>query len=325
MALFASRVEGAERLRPVFRNAGIRTRRFVRPLSWFGEPHSFVEKNEAYVECATELGSRAARLVLDRASLSPADADALFYVNTTGLATPSIDARIMNTLDMRPDVRRTPIWGLGCAGGVAGLARAYDHARAYPTHRVLLVAVELCGLTFVPEDASVANVVASALFADGAAAALVVGDEVDVPGLAMGGTMSTFYPDSLSVMGWTVMEHGLQVVFDRRIPDIVSKNAAGELERFLRQEGVGREDVRAFPYHPGGVKVLAAYERAYGVDPDAFRDARAVLEAHGNMSSVTVLYVLERLLSTYEPGGGGVAVVSALGPGFSSDMLLLRL
>lgn len=324
--LFHGRLDRLDSLMPIFANAGIQTRYFAKPPEWFGEPHDFAQKNQDYIEAATELSARAVGDLLACTGLEPQDIDYILYVNTTGLATPSIDARLINVLGLRLDIRRTPIWGLGCAGGVAGLSHAYHHALGHPNARVLVVACELCGLTFLAGDFTKSNFVATALFADGAAAALVVGDEAQpAGGLALLGTQSRFYPDSLAVMGWNILSHGLQVVFDKRIPDIVRQHAAAELDGFLTGHGLGRDDVVEFLYHPGGIKVLEAYQAAYGADPHLLRHSRAVLRDFGNMSSVTVLYVLARYLAEHAPERGGHGVISALGPGFSSESILVEL
>ena len=322
---FGGHIPRIERLLPVFDHTGIHTRYFSKPLEWFERPHSTEEKNRIYIEMATCLGARASESVLAKAGLEPGDIDYVLYINTTGLATPSIDARLINLLKLRPNVRRTPIWGLGCAGGAAGLSHAYHYALGHPRARILVVAVELCGLTFIPDDYSKSNLIAAALFADGAAAALVCGDEVETEGLEIRATQSTFYPDSLDVMGWNINSRGMQVVFDKRIPDIVRANAAGELKNFLRAHGLGLEDVRRFLYHPGGTKVVNAYEQAYGVTNGSLDMVREVLSDFGNMSSVTVLFVLARYLEQFGFGKEGYGVISALGPGFCSESLLVKL
>jgi alkylresorcinol/alkylpyrone synthase len=324
--LFRGRLDRIDSLLPIFANAGIRTRYFAKPPEWFREPHDLGQKNRDYIESATDLSARATRDLLERAGLAPHDIDDIIYVNTTGLATPSIDARLINVLGLRHDIRRTPIWGLGCAGGAAGLSHAHHHALGHPRARVLVVACELCGLTFLADDFTKSNFVATALFADGAAAALVVGDDAEpAGGLALLDTQSHFYPDSLEVMGWNVLNHGLQVIFDKRIPDIVARHAAGELDGFLARHDLTRADVVEFLYHPGGIKVLEAYQRAYGVDPAALRHSRAVLRDFGNMSSVTLLFVIASYLAEHAPGRGGHGVISALGPGFSSESILVAL
>ncbi len=324
-AKFAGRVPDLERLLPLFANAGIRTRYFAAPREWFDATHDLAEKSARYVTEATRLSADAAESALVRADLDPADLDYVIYVNTTGLATPSIDARLINVLGLRRDVRRTPIWGLGCAGGAAGLSHAYHYALAHPRARILVVATELCGLTFLPDDASKANLVATALFADGAAAAVVTGDDEEGPGLPILGTASRFYPDSLDVMGWTVLQDGLQVVFAQRIPAIVEQTAGEDVDGFLRGFGLGRADIGAWLLHPGGARVLQAYATALDLSPAQLELSAGVLRDYGNMSSATVLYVLERHLAKHGAGQGGHGLLSALGPGFCSETLLLGL
>jgi len=314
-----------ERLMPVFENSGIATRRICQPVDWYQRSHSLAESSAAYIEAATTLCARAGRSVLERAGLEPGSIDRIIYINTTGLATPSIDARLTNLLELRKDVRRTPIWGLGCAGGVAGLSHAYDHLVGHPRERVLLVAAEMCSLTLLRDDPSPSNLVATALFADGAAVALLCGDEVDHDGYPLLASRSTLYPDSLDVMGWNVMSHGLQVVFDRSIPQIVQRHARSELHAFLAAQGLEQGAVDEFLFHPGGPRVLGAYAEAYGIGLERFCWSSATLREFGNMSSVTALYVLERYMAAHPPGRGGHAVVSALGPGFASESLLMRL
>jgi alkylresorcinol/alkylpyrone synthase len=310
---------------PVFENTGIETRRVCRDLDWYDQDHSLGESSAAYIEAATSLCTRAAKAAITRAGLEPQDIDRIIYVNTTGLATPSIDARLVNLLGLRRNVRRTPVWGLGCAGGVAGLSHAYEHLVGHPEERVLLVSAEMCSLTLLRDDSSTSNVVATALFADGAAAAVLSGDETDEPGYRMLSTRSTLYPDSLDVMGWNVVSHGLQVVFDRSIPHIVKRYARAELDSFLCANGLSIDDVSEYLYHPGGPKVLEAYAAAYGHDRDRFEWSRATLREFGNMSSVTALYVLERYMNAHPSGRGGHAVISALGPGFASESILMEL
>jgi len=309
----------------IFDNTGISTRRTCQPLSWYDQAHTLAENSVAYIEAASTLCAQAGAALLQRQGLRPEQIDRIIYVNTTGLATPSIDARLVNRLGLHPNVRRTPIWGLGCAGGVAGLSHAWQHVQGHPRERVLLFCAEMCSLTLLRDDASTANVVATALFADGAAVALISGDETGDTGYALIDSRSTLYPDSLDIMGWHVVTQGLQVVFDRRIPKIVDQHARGELDAFLHGHGLTRDDIAEFLYHPGGPKVLTAYAEAYGLAPDRFDWSRQVLREFGNMSSVTVLYVLERYMAAHAPGRGGHAVISALGPGFASESLLMSL
>lgn len=329
-SLFAS-VAGADaRLLEVFDHAEIETRRTCVPLAWFGEAHSFGERNDLYLEHATRLGVDVARAALERAGLSPRDVDHVVFVSSTGVATPSVDALIANQLAFRPDVRRTPIWGLGCAGGAAGLARARDFALADSSAHVLLVTLELCSLTFQRDDVSKRNLVAASLFGDGAAAAVVVGGGVTPPAragqrpLELVASRSVLWKDTLDAMGWTVDGEGLHVVFSRDIPAIVRQCVRPSLAAFLDSQGLGLDDVEHLVAHPGGVKVLRAYAEALDLAPEMLDHARAVLREYGNMSAPSCLFVLERYLGRGQIGPGERAVVSALGPGFSAEYVLVR-
>lgn len=200
---FGGAFKDITRLLPLFTNAGISSRHFCVPPEWFRAEHSLAEKNGAFIEAATSLCTRAGKEILERNKLKPSDIDRILFINTTGLATPSIDARLINLLGLRHDVRRTPIWGLGCAGGAAGLSHAFHHLKGRPKDRVLLFAAEMCSLTFLRNDTSKSNLVATALFSDGAAVALLTGDETEHSGFELLDARSTFYPDSLDVMGGT--------------------------------------------------------------------------------------------------------------------------
>ncbi len=331
--LFARILEGdGRRLLAVFENAGIETRHFSMPLEWFATARDFGTTNALYVEHALALVERAARTALERAGLGGADVDHIVFVSSTGLATPSLDARLAGRLGCRGDVRRTPLWGLGCAGGAAGLARARDFALADPTARVLLVCVELCSLTFQRDDLSRQNLVAASLFADGAAAALVQGAAAPAPGAASDGrstldllaARSTLWPDSLDIMGWEVDGTGLHVVFSRDIPTVVREWVRPAVDDFLAAHGLDTASLPHVVAHPGGPKVIAAYAAALGRDPADFVHARETLRDCGNMSSPTCLFVLDRLLDSGGLGAGQHALLAALGPGFASEMVLMR-
>lgn len=322
---FKSRLKELNRLLPIFANSGIKNRYFCRPLEWMLHARSLEERNQAYIECATELSATAALKLFEQANMSPHDFDYIIYINTTGLSTPSIDARLINELDLRHDIHRSPIWGLGCAGGTAGLSHAYRYLLGHPKAKVLLIATELCGLTFLPDDYSKSNLVATALFGEGSAAVLLTGDEVAGDGLDIIGTKSTFYPDSLDVMGWNIVSHGLQVVFAQRIPDIVKEHAAKDVSDFLIEHNLTLADISAFLFHPGGTKVIKAYEKALDLHNNELGLSRSILDDYGNMSSVTVLYVLQRYMNQNKEGNGGYGILSALGPGFCSESMLIKL
>jgi len=306
-----------ERLMPVFANAGIETRYSCVPLEWYDRAHDWAERNELYLEHAVRLLERAARSCLAATALAPDQIDAVVTVSTTGIATPSLDARLLNRLGLRSDVIRLPIFGLGCAGGVAGLARAADLARARPGAHVLFLVVELCALSFRRGDNSKSNVVATALFGDGAAAG-IVSTAGDGPRLGPAGEHT--WPDSLDVMGWDVMEDGLKAIFSRDIPALVRSKLRAAVDAFLVRHGQSFADIDQIVCHPGGVKVLAAIEEAFALGPRALDHARQVLRDCGNMSAATVLFVLDR---TLKAGASGRMLLSALGPGFSAGFLVL--
>lgn len=322
-AFFATGVTNIDRYTSVFDNGEIDTRFLAAPLEWFGQHHTWGEANDLWIEISCTIGAEAAWRCLQAADLTPGDVDHIFFVSTTGLAAPSLDARIMTLLEMPRHTRRTPIWGLGCAGGVAGLARASEYVRAFPSQRALLVCVELCSLTFQFDDRSKRNLVAASLFGDGAAAVLLEGDAIAGVGPEVIATESTLFPDSLDLMGWDIVDTGMRVIFGTGIPRVVTTQYRELATEFLGAHGLGLADVRHHIYHPGGAKVLRAYEQAAGLPDDALRTSRDVLRDYGNMSSATVLFVLEQYLTCgIAPGEYGLMTV--FGPGFSAEMALIR-
>ena len=318
--LFAGKFRDLDRLLPVFDNGQIEARHFCRPQEWFGREWSFPERNALYVEHALELSEKAARRCLDRAGVEPEEVGALYFVSTTGISTPSLDAKLLFELGLSPNLKRVPVWGLGCAGGAAGVARAEDYARAYPDELVLMVAVELCGLTFQAGDLSKSNLVAASLFADGAAAVLLGPGE----GPEVLGSHSTIWPGTEDVMGWDLIESGLKVRFAKSVPQIVRTRTRATVEEACEKHGILPEDLRHLVVHPGGAKVIEAYEEALGLKPGSLDLPREILRNYGNMSSVSVLFVLERFLESYPAGSGEYGSISALGPGFSAEHVLFR-
>ncbi len=323
--IFSSYTTEVDRLLTVFDNSQIETRYFSRPLEWFEQPHSLSEKNQAYIESSTELSFKAAQKLFEKTGIQTEGIDYIIYVNTTGLATPSIDARLINRLGLRQNIRRLPIWGLGCAGGAAGLSQAYHYLLGHPDEKVLLIACELCGLTFLHDDFSKSNLVATALFGEGASAVLLAGADAKQDGIEILATNSRFFPDSLDVMGWNILDSGLQVIFAKQIPDIIEKHAHSDLSSFLKEHGLELADVSRFLFHPGGAKVIEAYQKALGMSNGALSISSEILRNYGNMSSVTVLFVLEEYFEKSGINNGGYGLISALGPGFSSESLLLKL
>ncbi len=318
--LFQARGEEIERLLPVYDNAGIETRYSCVPLDWYRAPGGWKDKNALFVGHAVELLRRAAHDCLARAGVPAERVDTIVAVSTSGIATPSLEARLMEELPFRRDVERLPIFGLGCAGGVLGLARAAAMARAAPGSLVLFLVVELCGLTFRNSDVSKSNIIATALFGDGAAAALVT-CERGAAGPEIAGWGEYTWPNTLEVMGWRVEEDGFGVLFSRDIPAIVRARYGKAVDAFLARQGLGRKDLAGTLCHPGGAKVLDALEETLGLAPGPMTHARAVLRDYGNMSGATVLFVLERGL---QGGLRGRHLMSSLGPGFSAGFLLLE-
>lgn len=316
--LFGARAANElDRLLPVFAHAGIVRRHSCVPLGWYDAPHGWVERNALYLEHALALAEAAAREALAKARLTAADIDAVVAVSTTGIATPSLDALLIERLALRPDVRRLPAFGLGCAGGVIGLARAADLARAMPDARVLFVVVELCTLAFRRDDVAKSNIVATALFGDGAAAAVIAccGE-----GPVFGGAGEHTWPGTLDVMGWEVADDGLKALFSRDIPTLIERRLRPAATEFLTRHGLTFHDIDHFVCHPGGTKVVDALETALGLAPGGLAVARGVLADYGNMSAVTVLFVLARLIAA---GATGRMLLIALGPGFTAGFLLL--
>lgn len=317
--LFTDQNPELERYLPVFRNAGIDTRHFVMPVDYYLEPMGWKARNEIFAEGGLDLMEEATRKVLDAAGLDARAIDGIVFVSTTGIAAPTLDARLVDRMGFRPDVHRVPVWGLGCAGGVGGLRLAADLANARPGTRYLLLSMELCSLAFRLDDASLRAFVANALFSDGCAAALVTSLPEAEGQAVVGHTFGHQWPDTHDVMGWDVLDEGLGVVFSKKIPAILERDLASIAARFL-----GRADAEPgrFVLHPGGAKVLDAYEKALDLDGAALDDARKVLRAYGNMSSPTVLFVLERALQA-GLADDDLAFMAAVGPGFSAEMALL--
>ena len=311
---FAGEFRELPRLLRAFDHAGVKTRQLARPLEWYDVPRSFAQKNAVWREVALDLAEEASRSALARAEVPATELGAVVFVSSTGVATPSLDARLVQRVDMSRGISRVPIWGLGCAGGAAGLARGADLCRG--TGRpVLVVAVEVCSATFVHEDRSKSNLIATALFGDGAAAVVL---RPDGPGPRVLAGHSRLLDDSEDVMGWILRTEGLQVRFARSIPAIVHDVAPGFVKDAAAKVGASRRDLRHFVLHPGGAKVLAAWAHALDLPESALAQSRAVLGAHGNMSSPTALFVLERFLHEV-PAADQLGVLVGLGPGFSAE------
>jgi alkylresorcinol/alkylpyrone synthase len=320
--LLFGRSPDLDRLLPVFLNTGIHRRYSCVPIEWYDRAHGWPERNRIYLDSALDLLEAATHKVLRLTGRQRDDIDSIVVVSTTGIATPSLDALLIERMGLQRTVRRLPIFGLGCAGGVLGLARAASQAEVAPGKMVLFLVVELCALSFRRDDWSKSNVVATALFGDGAAAALL-STEGEGPAMAAAGEYT--WPGSLDVMGWDVTDDGLKAIFSRDIPNLVTTHLRDAASQFLAPHGLAIDDIDRFICHPGGTKVIAALEHAFGLGHGALVEARAVLRDYGNMSASTVIFVLERMLTKARAGGARWerALMNALGPGFTTGFLVL--
>lgn len=305
------------RLMPVFENTGIERRYSCVPIDWYGEPHGWADRTKLYVDNAVDLFEKVTLDLLAQAHLKRDDIDMIVVSSTTGIATPSLDALVVERMGLRRDIRRLPIFGLGCAGGVVGLARAADMARANPGSKVLFLVVELCALTFRKADISKSNIVATALFGDGAAGAILSTEGVG-PEIGAGGEHT--WPNSLDIMGWEVEEDGLKARFAQSIPALVASDFKSILHSYLQKNDLKQDSIDGFACHPGGAKVLDALEDAFGIARGALEESRSVLRDFGNMSAVTALFVLKRMDWRDRARR---TLMTALGPGFSAVFLMI--
>lgn len=323
-AQWGDRVFHRERLRQLFEHVLVGGRHLALPLTDYARLGSFGQANDAWIRVALEIGAEAIAAALAAAGLAPADVDALFTVSVTGLATPSLDARLMNRLDLPPRLKRVPIFGLGCVAGAAGIARAADYVRAFPDQVAVLLSVELCSLTLQREDLSIANLISAGLFGDGAAAAVVTGAARTESGPRVVATRSSFYRDTERVMGWDISERGFQIVLSAEVPDMVRQHLRHDVDSFLTEHGLGRADIGAWIAHTGGPKVLEAMEEALELPAGALELSWRSLREVGNLSSTSVLLVLEQTLAERRPAAGTPGLLLAMGPGFCSELVLLE-
>ncbi len=285
----------------------------------------FGKANDAFIRVGTDIGAQAIAQALAAAGLAATDVDAIFTTTVTGIATPSLDARLVNRLGLRTDVRRTPMFGLGCVAGAAGIARVADYLAGNPTGVAVLLSVELCSLTLQRQDLTIPNLIATGLFGDGAAAVVMVG--ADHP-LAQGPTVvasrSRFYPDTERVMGWDIGTTGFQIVLSAGVPDMVLQHMGADVDAFLADHGLVRSDIARWICHPGGPKVLRAFETALGISEDDTALTWRSLREVGNLSSASVLHVLRDTLAQRPAPAGSMGLILAMGPGFCSELVLVR-
>lgn len=308
----------------VFDNSGVKCRHLCVPLEWFQTPHTLGEVNDSYIAWAERLSTQAVLKCLEHAAISAADVDHIVFVSSSGVATPSVEVRLINKLGFRRTVRRTPIFGLGCAGGAAGLSQSGLLATVPGTRNVLLIAVEINSFTFQLNDFSPGNLIACSLFSDGAAAVLISADEDGNSGPKILFSKSTLWPDTIQEMGWDFRDTGFRVIFSKRIPKLIVENMAATVEDLLVGHDIRFADITRHVFHPGGPKVLAAYQEAMPIRREDLSHSYEVLEQYGNMSSPSMLFVLQRFLEGDRPKPGTFGLCAAFGPGFSAELALIQ-
>ncbi|WP_336204260.1 type III polyketide synthase [Nonomuraea sp. LPB2021202275-12-8] len=318
--------EGTDRrlLDRLHRSARVEYRNLALPIERYDKLNGFGAANDAFVSTAVELGIESVKAALDAAGFAPEDVDMIMFTSVTGIAAPSIDARLAAALGLRPDVKRLPIFGLGCVAGAAGIARVHDYLRGWPDHVAVLLSVELCSLTVQRGDSSPANLVASALFGDGSAAVVACGDGRMRRGPTVVATRGHLYPGSEHVMGWQVGDSGFRVLLDASVPSVVRQYLADDVHGFLADHGVAADEVTAWVCHPGGPKVLEAVSDVLDLPAGALDVTWRSLADNGNLSSASVLHVLGETLATRPPEPGTWGLLIAMGPGFCSELVLLR-
>jgi alkylresorcinol/alkylpyrone synthase len=318
------KLENRKMLERLWANVGVEERYLSLPLTSYYSLDTFGKNNDAWMKAAEDLGAEAICGALNRAHKRIGDIGALFFVSITGISSPSIDARLINRMGLPLNIRRTPIFGLGCVGGAAGIARAADYVRAYPDQIAVLLSVELCSFTLQRNDLSIANQISAGLFGDGAAAVVLGGSEVDAAGPTIVATQSSFYPETEEVMGWDISEKGFHIVLSPEVPDVILKYLGQDADRFLAANNLSRADIGTWIVHTGGPKILDATQTALGIDRAALAMSWEALRTMGNLSSASVLAVLEMTMTRSSPAPGTWSILAAMGPGFCSELILLR-
>ena len=319
-ALFDSHIDHLDRLLPVFENSRIKVRHFSQPLEWYKAAHSFGETNKVFEQVALKLAEEASLEALRKANLKPEDIGMVVFVSSTGIVTPTLDAKLIQRLGLSPHTGRLPVWGLGCGGGVSGIARSAEIAYRLQEKSVLLVTVELCSLTFQKEDYSKSNLVGASLFADGAAAAVI---KMNGNGPTLLDSYSTLFPNTEHIMGWDLIETGFKVRFSQDIPSIIKRYLPNLVSDACTKWGIDQSQICHYIVHPGGAKVLNAYQESLDLPPEYLKGAYDILGCYGNMSSASVLFVLEKFMKE-TPATGSYGIMLALGPGFSAEQVLFQ-
>lgn len=321
---WGDRLPSAQVLSRLHRNVTVEGRHLALPTEKYYDITTWGQSNDIWIEVARELGEQAFCRALHHAGLDRQQLGALFFVSVTGIASPSIDALLINRMGLPTNIRRVPIFGLGCVAGAAGIARAADYVRAYPDQAAALVSVELCSLTIQRDDLSVANLISSGLFADGAAAVIVTGDEIESNGPSIRATRSIFYPQTEEMMGWKITEKGFRIVLSPEVPVLIREHLGHDVDAFLADQGLKRNDLKSWVLHTGGPKVLEATAAALGLHDGQLDASWECLKRVGNLSSASVLVVLEDVMRNRRPEPGTLGLLAAMGPGFCSELLLLE-
>jgi alkylresorcinol/alkylpyrone synthase len=321
---FGSRLESPALFRRLHAHACVEGRHLALAPEQYYEIERWGQANDHWIQVAEELGEQALRTAAERAGVALGDIAALIFVSVTGIASPSIDAKLVNRMKLNPGIRRVPIFGLGCVAGAAGISQAADYVRAWPDRIAALVSVELCSLTLQRDDTSVAHLISSGLFGDGAAAVLVGGADTKLAGPAIVATQSSFYPDTERVMGWDISEKGFNIVLSPEVPNVIRQYLRRDVDGFLAGHGLTRKDIGCWILHTGGPKVLEATEEALEVPRQAVQVSWDCLARAGNLSSASVLMVLEEIMQHRRPPAGTWSVLAAMGPAFCSELVLLR-
>lgn len=321
---WSKRHHNLDRLEQLHRNVLVGGRHLALPIEAYDDLTTWGAANDAWIRVAQEVGEAAVRQGLERAGLGVDDVDAMIFVTVTGVATPSIDARLINRMGLPSRMKRMPIFGLGCVAGTAGVARAADYLAGHPHDVIVLLSVELCSLTLQRSDLSIPNLIASGLFGDGAAAAVLVGAERQADGPRVVASRSVFYPDSERVMGWDISEEGFRIVLSADVPTVVLEHVRHDVDAFLDEHGLTRGDIAAWVSHPGGPRVLHAMQEALELGPDDLEPSWRTLREVGNLSSTSVLMVLESVMRERRPPAGAYGLMLAMGPGFCSELVLLQ-
>ncbi|MBZ5658134.1 MAG: type III polyketide synthase [Acidobacteriia bacterium] len=311
-------------LRRLHRHVGVDGRYLSLPKEEYPKMKTWGEFNDQWIRTAQELGEKAVSSALNEAGLNPRNLHAFFFTSVTGISSPSIDALLINRLGMCRNVRRVPIFGLGCVAGAAGISRAADYVRAYPGQVAVVLSVELCSLTLQRQDISMANLISSGLFGDGSAAVIVAGSDCGLSGPAILATRSVFYPQTEEMMGWNVSEKGFRIVLSKEIPNLVRENLARDVDDFLAERGLTRPDIGSWVLHTGGPKILEATADALGLKNGELDVSWECLRRTGNLSSASVLIVLEEVMKNRRPAPGTLGLLAAMGPGFCSEFVLLK-